>query len=74
MTENDEMAVTTSILRFMIRGPKSALVDGSDYNESTLVCRAHNPAIKTSDHHYIETKITLDVQCKLSINQLHRYA
>lgn len=65
MTDKDETVVTTSILHFKLQEPTSAVKDANDDNESTLVCRAYNPAIKTIDHHYIETKITLDVQCKL---------
>lgn len=65
VTDKDEMIVTTSILNFMLQGPKSAAaVDENDDGELTLVCRAYNPAIKTSDRHYVETKVTLDVQCK----------
>lgn len=64
-TNQDEMQVTTSILSFVIRGPKSDVPDENYDNESTLVCRSYNPVIKTSDRHYVETKIALDVQCKL---------
>ncbi|XP_025414233.1 uncharacterized protein LOC112686242 [Sipha flava] len=61
VTDKDETVVTTSILHFKLQEPTSVVIDANDDNESTLVCRAYNPAIKTIDHHYIETKITLDV-------------
>lgn len=65
MTDKDEMIVTISILNFMLRGPKSAAaVDENDDGELALVCRVYNPAIKTSDRHYVETKVMLDLQCK----------
>ncbi|XP_025191738.1 uncharacterized protein LOC112591991 [Melanaphis sacchari] len=62
VTDKDELVVTTSILSFVLWGPKSAAVNENDDNESTLVCHAYNPVIKTFDRHYVETKITLDVQ------------
>ncbi|XP_022178469.1 uncharacterized protein LOC111039313 [Myzus persicae] len=62
VTDKDELVVTTSILSFILWGPKSAVINENDDNESTLVCHAYNPVIKTFDRHYIETKITLDVQ------------
>lgn len=65
--DKDEMVVTTSVLNFMLRGPKSVVVHENDDDKSTLVCRAFNPVIKTNDHDYVETKITLNVQCKLLI-------
>jgi len=65
VTDKDELVVTTSILSFILWGPKSAVINDNDDNESTLVCHAYNPVIKTFDRHYVETKITLDVQCKL---------
>lgn len=68
--DKDEIVVTTSILSFMLRGPKSVVVLENDDDKSTLVCRAYNPAIKTIDRDYVETKITLDVLCKLLIKQV----
>uniref|UniRef100_A0A2S2PHW8 Ig-like domain-containing protein n=1 Tax=Schizaphis graminum TaxID=13262 RepID=A0A2S2PHW8_SCHGA len=62
VTDKDELVVTTSILSFVLWGPKSAVINENDDNESTLVCHAYNPVIKTFDRHYVETKITLDVQ------------
>ncbi|VVC37605.1 Immunoglobulin subtype,Immunoglobulin-like domain,Immunoglobulin-like fold,Immunoglobulin subtype 2 [Cinara cedri] len=59
--DKDEMVVTTSVLSFMLRAPYSAEDHENDYNETTLVCRAYNPAIKI-ERTYVETKITLDVQ------------
>lgn len=63
MSNKDEMVETKSVIHFMLRGPKSAIDENYD-NESTLVCRAFNPTIKTFDRHYVETKIVLNVQCK----------
>lgn len=68
--DDDEMTVTTSILSFVLRGPKSAVADenddddGNGDNISVLVCRTYNPVIKTFDRHHVETRIALDVQCK----------
>ncbi|XP_029341821.1 uncharacterized protein LOC100167149 isoform X2 [Acyrthosiphon pisum] len=62
VTDKDELVVTTSILSFILWGPKSAVINENDDNESTLVCHAYNPVIKTFDRHYVETKITLDAQ------------
>lgn len=73
MTDKDELIVTTSILSFIIWGPKSAVINENDDNESILVCHAYNPVIKTIDRHYVETKITLDVQCKLLITYYIEY-
>lgn len=69
-TDKDEMVVTSSILSFMLRGPKSAIIDENDDNESTLVCRAYNPTIKIFDRHYVETKIILDVQCEFLLKHV----
>lgn len=63
-TDEDEIVVMTSVLSFMLRAPKSAISNENNDNESILVCKAYNPVIKTYDRHNVETKITLDVQCK----------
>jgi len=73
VTDKDELVVTTSILSFILWGPKSAVNNENDDNESTLVCHAYNPVIKTFNHHYVETKIILDVQCKLLITYYVEY-
>lgn len=69
--DGGEIVVMTSVLSFMLRGPKSAKVDENDNNISNLVCRSYNPAIKTLDHHYVESKISLDVQCELITTQIY---
>lgn len=63
-TDEDEIVVMTSVLSFMLRAPKSAISNENNDNESILVCKAYNPVIKTYVRHNVETKITLDVQCK----------
>lgn len=68
--DDDEITVTTSVLSFVLRGPKSAVADENDDDDNkddyifVLVCRTYNPVIKTFDRHHVENRIVLDVQCK----------
>lgn len=62
------MLVTTSILSFMLKEPKSAIADENDDDVSILVCRTYNPVIKILHKHHVETKIALDMQCKFHKN------